>query len=46
MKDASKGSKYVCFVDEKTKEEKLKDELHHKVSITEIHQKVHMLEVP
>ena len=45
-KDGSKGSKYVCFIDEKLKKEKSKDEPFHKLTITEIHQKVHILEAP
>ena len=45
MKDCTKGRKKVCFMDEKPKDEKLKDEHGHKVSITELHHKVNILEV-
>ena len=44
MKDGSKGSKYVQFIYKKPKEEKLKDEPHHKLPDTKIHQKVYILE--
>ena len=46
MKDGSKGSKYIHFMDMKPKDEKLKDEPCYRVSITEINQKVHILEIP
>ena len=46
MKDISKGGKYVYFIDEKSKDGKLKEEPIHKLSTTEIHQTVHILEVP
>ena len=46
MKGGSKGSKYICFMNEKPKYENQKDEPHHKVPISGLHQKVHILEVP
>ena len=46
MKDGSKGSKCIHSTDEKPKDEKLKDEPLHKVSITELYQKEYILEVP
>ena len=46
MKDGAKGSKLECFIDKKPKDEKLKNEPCHKVSITALYQNIHILEVP